>query len=58
MKIDDAKRILVHYFQAIARRAGQPFDADCIAEIEAAVDCIYEAARDDAIAEVYDRYLQ
>lgn len=41
---NQAKALLVNYFQAIAKRAGMTWDNDYTVEIEDAVDHIIEAA--------------
>lgn len=50
-----AKRIFRHYFQLLAERSGQPFDADCINEIGIAVDDIVELAVDASVAKMSAR---
>lgn len=39
-----AKRLLVHYFQAVWEKAGLRWDSDNVAEVEAIVDELLEAA--------------
>lgn len=39
-----AKRLLRHYFQMIAERAGVRLDSDCLFEIDDIVNCIMNAA--------------
>jgi len=41
---DRGVALLVHYFEAIAKKAGMAWDADYTVEIEEAADCLLTAA--------------
>lgn len=44
MKRARAKRLLVHYFETVFRRAGAGWDADNVAEVEELADALIDAA--------------
>lgn len=46
-KREEAKRMLVHYFRRIATYAGLTWDSDDDAEIEAAIDLIIDASKEE-----------
>jgi hypothetical protein len=56
MAREKAARLLVNYFQAIAKHAGMKWDPDYTVEIEQAVDEIVEAAVSEAQADAESRY--
>lgn len=43
-KSEEAKGLLVHYFQLIADRAGVSLNSDCFSEMRSIVDLIVDAA--------------
>jgi hypothetical protein len=53
----EAAQLLVHYFQMIAKKAGLPWESDHTAEIEAAVEHIIDAARDE-VRDDLDNYIK
>jgi hypothetical protein len=48
---DRAVALLVNYFEAVAKKAGMPWQPDYTAELGEAVDAILEAALDEARAD-------
>lgn len=50
-KGEEAKRYLKHYFRLIAGNAGINWDSDNDAEIEATVDLIIDASREEQTTE-------
>jgi len=54
--VDSAKRLLIHYFQVIAKKSGVVLDVDCISEIGEIVDCIVAASVAAAVDKVGGTY--
>lgn len=46
-KREEAKRMITYYFRLIAKNAGVNWDSDNDAEIEAAVDLIIDASKEE-----------
>ena len=52
MNEERAKKLLVHYFNVVARHAGFKWDSDNVAEIEDIVDCIIGAVKEGQAKEI------
>lgn len=47
-KREEAKRYFLYYFRLLAEKSGMNWDSDNDAEIEAAVDLIIDAAKEES----------